>query len=338
MMLEEIRLRQMQGQYLITPGRAEEVVRGLCGLQAQFLSNALHALYIRCGTDVLPEGMVKSWTLRGTMHVFHMDDLPLYLHQGRKLRLRPCDTLAEDAQVSEARKRYFAERILERIAAGENTREQLRAACAAQSMTEGEAESLFNPWGGIIRALCEEGKICHVPQEKKLYRLCPEFEPMEKDAAMLKMLRRYFTHYGPATLRDAAYFFGWTQAEIKGLLPKLPLNAANCAGRTYYYIGASVEDGQLPHCIFLAGFDPLLMGHEKAESLFLPPEYLRGIFNLAGIVAPALMLDGRIVGKWKKAGNRLTVTLFESISDTDRKALQNCAEELWPALKKLEMI
>ena len=336
MTLEEIRLRQLQGQYLTVPGGAKEVVRGLCGLQAQFLSNALHALRIRCNADMLPEGMVKGWTLRGAMHLFHVDDLPLLLHRDRKVKLRPCDTLAGDAQLSEERKRYFARHILECIAAGENTREELKAACAAQGMTDIESESLFDPWGGIVRALCEAGRICHVPQEKKCYRLCPEFEPMDRDAARLEMLRRYFAHYGPATLRDATYFFGWTQAEIRAYLPQLPLEQAECGGRIYYYFNAPLEAGELPRCIFLAGFDPLLMGHEKTESLFLPPEHLRGVFSLAGIVAPALLLRGRIVGKWKKTESRLNITLFEGISEADRAQVQNSAHGLWPELKKME--
>jgi len=338
MTLEEIRIRQLRGQYLISPGGANEVVRGLCGLQAQFLSNAAHALRIRCGGDVLPEDMVKGWTLRGTMHVFHAGDLPLFLHHGRKVKLRPCDTLAGDAQVSKVRKRYFAEVILERIAAGENARDQLKAACVAQGMTETEAESLFNPWGGLIRALCEAGRICCIPQEKKLYRLCPPFAPMEAGAARLELLRRYFAHYGPATIRDAAYFFGWTQTEIRACLPQLPVGAADCEGKTYYFMDAPYAAAEMPRCIFLAGFDPLLMGHEKTESLFLPHEHLRGIFNLAGIVMPPVMLDGRIVGKWQRTGSKLAVTLFEGISEAGRAEIRSCAQELWPELRKIEFL
>lgn len=55
-----------------------------------------------------------------------------------------------------------------------------------------------------------------------------------------------------------------------------------------------------PRCLFLAGFDQLMLGYEKKESLYLAPENLRAIFNLAGIVMPPVMLDGRVVGKWKR--------------------------------------
>lgn len=44
MELTEIKIRQLTNQHLITPTDKLTVVRDLCGLQAQFMSNALHAL------------------------------------------------------------------------------------------------------------------------------------------------------------------------------------------------------------------------------------------------------------------------------------------------------
>ena len=48
MTLEEIKLRRLAGQHLLIPGDTQTVVKDLCGVQAQFMSNALHALAIRC--------------------------------------------------------------------------------------------------------------------------------------------------------------------------------------------------------------------------------------------------------------------------------------------------
>ena len=64
---EEIKLRRLTGQHLLVPANTQRVVKDLCGVQAQFLSHALHGLSIRC-TKVNTEGLVKSWTNRGTMH------------------------------------------------------------------------------------------------------------------------------------------------------------------------------------------------------------------------------------------------------------------------------
>ena len=78
-----------------------------------------------------------------------------------------------------------------------------------------------------------------------------------------------------------------------------------------------------------------MLGYQKKESLYLPEEHLRGIFNLAGIVMPPILLDGRVVGKWKKKNSRLTITLFESVDETGRKHVLAEAETLWSDLKKI---
>ena len=98
MSLDEIKIRRLAGQYLLAPADTQTVVKDLCGLQAQFLGHALHGLSIRTGI-VNTDGLVKSWTNRGTMHLFSVDDLPLFLHEGRRHHLRPVDTLQSDAYI-----------------------------------------------------------------------------------------------------------------------------------------------------------------------------------------------------------------------------------------------
>ena len=80
-----------------------------------------------------------------------------------------------------------------------------------------------------------------------------------------------------------------------------------------------------------------MLGYQKKESLYLPQEHLRKIFNLAGIVMPAILLDGKVVGKWKKKNTKLTVSLFEPIGAKNKKAIAAEAEKLWSDLKKFEI-
>ena len=188
MTLEEIKLRRLTGQHLLAPSYTQTVVKDLCGVQAQFLSHALHGLSIRCN-EVNTDGLVKSWTNRGTMHLFSVDDLPLFLHEGRTHFLRPVDTLEADAYIGADRKAYFADLIVDAVAQGIDERESLKAVCEKAGMTESESQSLFDPWGGTIRALCEAGRICHKVQEKKAYQLCPAFEPMSEEPARLELAR-----------------------------------------------------------------------------------------------------------------------------------------------------
>ena len=334
MTLEEIKLRRLAGQHLLASADTQTVARDLCGVQAQFLSHALHGLSIRC-TRVNTEGLVKSWTNRGTMHLFSIDDLPLFLHEGRTHFLRPVDTLESDAYISADRKAYFADLIVDAVAQGIDERDALKALCEKAGMTESESQSLFDPWGGTIRALCEAGRICHKVQEKKAYRLCPAFEPMAEEPARIELARRYFAHFGPATIKDAAYFFGTTQAKVKSWLKQLPVTETTLDGKSHFYIDNGLPAGELPVCLFLAGFDQLMLGYEKTESLFLPREYMRDIFNLAGIVRPAILVNGTVVGWWSLKNRKLKITLF---SPSDRKQISDTASRLWSDLKQIEFV
>lgn len=343
MTVDELKLLRLKHQYLLNPADSLTVARDLCGLQAQFLGNALHALRLR-STEPDTAGLVKSWTLRGTVHLFPEADLPLYRRfhgtaadvresgwfQWRFAQENPCVTKERDA--------YFAQIIVDGIREGCDTREALRLRCREMGMTENEERHVFDGWGGTFAELADIGVICYKVQEEKAYRLCPDFTPMEERDAQLELARRYFTHYGPATLRDAAYFFRASQAQVKSWLKELPVEEFSLEGRAYFHIPQG--DGPLPDmpdCVLLAGFDQLMLGYRKEDNPFLPPEHLRGVFNLAGIVMPAILLRGRVVGRWKQKNGKMTFTMFEKVNARDKKLMAQSAERLW-TLKKTEWV
>lgn len=77
-----------------------------------------------------------------------------------------------------------------------------------------------------------------------------------------------------------------------------------------------------------------MLGYEKKESIFLPPEHLRGIFNLAGIVMSGILLKGQVVGRWRRKNDRLTLTPFWSLTEPEKKIILRTAEQQWNATKK----
>jgi hypothetical protein len=271
------------------------------------------------------------------MHVFSEEDLGLFVRAGNGRFYRSLDfngyTFWNQRDVwslTPERQRYFSEVILDALQNGAMTREALKDLCRAHGMDEGEERSMFDQWGGGIRELCERGFMHCVVQEKKTYIASPEFFPIEEEEAKLEIARRYFTHMGPATIHDAMYFTGAKQAEVKNWLRHLPVEAVECNGKTYYYIpNENLYDKDIPPCVFLAGFDQLMLGYQKKESIYLPETHLRKIFNLAGIVMPSLLLYGRVVGKWKKQQQKLAISLFEALNTSDRRIIECAAEALW---------
>ena len=82
MTLEELKIRQLTNQYLLAPADKLTVMRDLCGVQAQFMTNALLSLIIRTNDydeQTVADGLVKNWSVRGTVHVFAESDLPLFI-------------------------------------------------------------------------------------------------------------------------------------------------------------------------------------------------------------------------------------------------------------------
>ena len=341
---EEIRLRRLAGQRLIAPEDKLSAARSLCGVQAQFMSNALHALRIRCSVfdeGAAADGLVKNWTLRGTVHVFAESDLPLFIraedYRKNEWSAPNWWNSRPDWTLTPERQRYLSDVVLEALGEGARTREELKETCRAEGMTPEEEQSMFHPWGGGVRQLCERGFMHYAASERKEFRLTPVFEPLPEGEAKLELARRYFENYGPATVKDAAYFFGTTQAEVRRWLAALPVEAAECGGRTYYYTESGRHlDGGVPECIFLAGFDQLMLGYEKKESLFLSPGYLRGIFNLAGIVLPAVLLRGQVAGRWKRRGRKLSIELFSQAGERERAAMRESAARLWGETTAIE--
>lgn len=149
-------------------------------------------------------------------------------------------------------------------------------------------------------------------------------------------MRRYFTAYAPATIHDAMYFFHVPARDVKRALERLGADSFELDGRRYYFLTMNDASFELPRCRFLAGFDLLMLGYEKKETPFLRPEYLRGIFNLAGIVMPAVLVNGTVAGRWKRTGKALSIEWFCGVPAEDRAAARNEAARLWDDLTAIK--
>ena len=341
----ELKQIQLSRQHLTEKTDKITVCHDLNGLQAQIMVNVFHALKIRCNEEITKDnfgsGLVKNWTIRGTVHAFAADDLGLfkYNHDERYHLSHNWDVekMRWHCRIPPDRLEYIARFIVEKVADGVTARERLKEECYRAGMTEAEGEFVFNQWGGLLHPLCDRGFLCHKVCEKKEFMICPPFTPMEKDEAILEQVRRYFMHYAPATVKDAAYYFGCSQTHIKEIMQKLPLIQIEIDGKKYFYLDELKSDyPDIPHCILLAGFDQLMLGYQKKDSIYLPQKYIRGIFNLAGIVMPPILLDGVVAGRWRKKNTKMTFEMFEDISTENKNHIESAMEETFIDIRKVE--
>ena len=336
MTVEELKQIRLYRQHLTDHADRQTVVKDLCGLQCQLMTYAYHSLRIRCSEaldpDTFGEGLVKNWTVRGTIHIFSEDDLPLFKYDVGSYKSDEWDDTAYNGKllISGERKRYFAKLLCDLVADGTDTREELRSKCREAGMTDDEESYVFYGWGGLLRPLCERGFLTYKVQEKKAFAPSPEYVPMKEGDAKREQMRRYLEHIAPATVRDISYFFGYSQTEVKRILGTLPVKTLSVDGVDLFYMGELPGDcPDIPDCIFLSGFDQLMLGYEKKDSIFLPPEHLRGIFTLTGIVLPALLLKGKVAGRWRRKGKNVEIMMFRDLLKKEKKTIENFASGLW---------
>ena len=146
--------------------------------------------------------------------------------------------------------------------------------------------------------------------------------PDRDTEVLLAPSKDLLTHYGPVTVQDAAYFFGLPQRELLPVIESLSPREFVCEGKIFYRIEDINIIGDLSCCRFLSGFDPLMLGYEKRSNPFLPEELLRGVFTLSGIIRPSILLDGKIVGVWKRRGKAVELTWLIPLQSLQRKRIE----------------
>ena len=282
-------------------GLAEGAVpmTALLGVQSQFLRCARWAAGLR-GIDLDRDeaAYFRAWTLRGTIHLHAAADYGLYMHEGnRSPYIR--DYWADDTLLSAGEKERAAERMLRLIESGVTARKDIMEDFRQGGASEAAMDYLFNAWGGLPRVLMERGQIVQTVSEELCYRLAPQTAPLAAEEAELEQMRRYLAGYAPCGVEDAAYFFRYGKGKCRKLMEAA---STVSAGRLYWEDGLVCRRDTEPGgqgVYVLPAFDPLLAGYEKKTNPMVPPEHLRDIYTLQGIIRPVIVADGQCAAVWR---------------------------------------
>ena len=133
-----------------------------------------------------------------------------------------------------------------------------------------------------------------------------------RDEALAELTHRYFTGHGPATAKDYAWWSGLTAADVNtGLaLVKSRLAHAEVDGTRYWFSpSAPLAHSGTPTAHLLPNFDEYTVGYTD-RSAACRVLHANGLdaspFVILGNV---IVLDGQIVGTWKRAPQKRTVSL-----------------------------
>lgn len=322
------RLRQ---HFLDTPTNDGPVAiaRRLCGVQAQVMSYAEIAMSIRGGIareDVRralepDHALVKTWLMRGTLHLLPVVDLPLYtallsIHRG---------------YFTEAWARYYGvemadmESILHAIPEALDgrclTRETLAREVARISRRPQLEQVLTGSWGSALKPAAYHGFLCFGPNEgRNVTFVSPrqwvgDWQEMDVEEAGAEIVRRYLDAYGPATHTDFALWSGTRTGAARKLFARLAdeLVALDVDGQRAWMTPAGAEQLAIaPPSVsvrLLPGFDPYTVGALPHLDRLLPGPLRARVSRTAGWISPVLLVDGRIAGVWKHEIRRGTAQI-----------------------------
>lgn len=309
---DEILRRRMHGLYLSR--RCEDLVtlaHELMGLHCWFHRNVVFSAQIR-GAD-LPGWkslLTKTW-VHHALHGVAFQDLPALL----ALRAR-VDPLSD-----------FEREVLRYMEDGVFSRAEFRQIFAGRY--DGPfIEQAFSPWGGVFVGLAQRGLVAFRNMTSRDFDLISA-EPTESKREVLPgLLRRYFTVYGPATLADAAWFFGLRREDAKSLhtLPLEDLCRFEMDKKTYYYAGGG-GSAEIPEVTLLSGFDPFIVSYTD-RSAVLPLEYKSKVILKSGICLPTIAVNGRVAGIWNIKKNESVMEFFAKQPKHIEKTAAERVEEM----------
>jgi hypothetical protein len=315
--------QRLAGPRWVTPA---EAVRRLAAIQAQDLPGALTSVALRTagGTRAgvqaaLDTGaVVRSWPLRGTLHLVAAEDLPWLLDllgaralagaAGRRAALGLSDDDVERA-------RELAGAAL--TGGGGLPRAELLAAIAVGVQVTGQRGY------HLLWYLAQTGTLCLGPTGpggEQLFVLLPEWvrapRRLDPEEALGELALRYFRGHGPATDRDLARWAGLRMTEVRaGLALARPRLAALDVGGTEHWMAPETPD-LLAACredaervLVLPGFDELVLGYAD-RTCTVPAELAdRIVPGGNGVFRATVVHRGEVVAVWRRAGRGPAATI-----------------------------
>lgn len=153
-----------------------------------------------------------------------------------------------------------------------------------------------------------EGIICsgETRGKKVTYALLSERAPKKKsisrEEALAKLAHTYFTSRGPATLQDFTNWSGLTNKEAKRALDanNNALDSFQLGDHTFWLPKHSKMLHPKDACLLLPAFDEYIIAY-KDRSAVLENDHHKTAVSSNGIFWPTIVLDGQVVGLWKRA-------------------------------------
>jgi hypothetical protein len=314
------------------PGGVADVVRRTGGLQAQTWRGAAYGVRARStattAADVVDaqeheRSVVRGWFMRGTLQLVATEDAgPLLGLLGAKL-IKDTERRYGELGLTAAVRAEAADRLEEHLLDhGPCGRAELADVLVkAGLIPEPKGQAVY----ALIRYTGLLGRLCYGPghDRSETWVAVRDWfgKPLDLAGDLDEFARRYLTAYGPATARDFATWSGLPVPVARRAVQAVATDSFEVEGDVLL----GVED--LPGCldVRMAGeFDAYLLGYQDRRQA-LPAEFHRRIHPGGGMLRPAVLEAGRVIGTWQHADRAYelfgaTADLARELADLERFA------------------
>jgi len=349
--------------------RLPSVVADVCGVQAQVTAMARIALWARLRqltVDDVEQALfqkrtiVKTWSMRGALHLLASNELLLYLSGLMPTRLPREQRWIEAAGLKEEETTAM---IVDALKNGPVTRAQLVSYLAKKLGTKTK-DWFDGGWGRetlgsntswqLVRPAVMRGLVCFGPssgQEITFTRVDrwlrePRLMPAEEEAEDA-LVRRHLRAFGPADAKDLWSWSGVYVRRLRVILDRLrdELVEVNTGRRRGFLLRKDLPDlekaASEPGTVrLLPSFDPFLLGHRDRDHLVDRTHY-KQVYKEQGWLAPAVLVDGRVAGTWsyqrQPRNLRVDVKMFTAFNKETRAKAKEEAQDLSRFLEAPDM-
>ncbi len=267
--------------------------------------------------------LVKTWSMRGTLHLLPAGDLPLYCAALTAFQMYP--GRADSAWLAyhgltQAQLDAIMETVPEVLDGRTLTRREL-AEGLVDRIGEAVRGPLLSGWGSVLKPAARRGLLCFGPsQGQEVTFVRPDqwlgrFQPMQREAALVELVRRYLRTHGPATGQDFSRWAGLRRIPAQAWTELGPeLVTVDVDGRPAVALASSLEEldgARLEHRVRMLGsFDVFLLAHQDRSQIVGGARKAR-VYRTAGWVSPVVVVDGRVEAIWshRRQGRRLIVSV-----------------------------
>jgi hypothetical protein len=307
------------------PGDPAALVGWMGAIQAQDAAGARWAVAMRLAGRGVTESairraidagtIIRTHAMRWTWQLVAAADLHWMLPLVAPILVRRAARRFRELGLDERTLRRSRAAIERALGDGAHlTRDELRAALEAASIpnAEGRLSHLLGraELDGVICSGAPRGQSAtYALLEGRAPRSAA---PWPRERALAELARRYFRSRGPATLADFIWWSGLPPAEarlaVQIVEPELTHEAI--AGHPTWRDPDTAPAGRaaLGDAYLVPAFDEILVAYKDRAAL-LDPVHARRLNAGGGMLSPAVLLGGRVVGVWRRTLGRATVDI-----------------------------